>query len=257
MQEETIEYSNKRIKQTFCKKENIYQVLDSIKEKRQAEIDRSIEQSMSTGKATLMFTKNYQQAIFVKLNTIFRLQYVLNETEAFNFYSREENFALKQINLFYEIIDYINSDIGIVYIPDRITLAAFFRVNIETWDKLVNDMGDLPDRIRDTLKGLDEYIISLATNGVESDSIKNSALKRLEMKTKYGGHGVEYANPLGTDNIIIDDKRQSIRGKLGSGGKYNFSSITAPKVNESERIEEITLEEDQPKEKQVETKEEK
>lgn len=248
MQEETIEYSNKRIKQTFCKKENIYQVLDSFK----VQMEEEIFNNVTSNKPIL---KNFQQSLFVKLNTIFRLQYVLSETEAFNFYSREDTFTIKQVNLFYEIVDYINNEIGVVYIPDRLTLAAFFRVNIDTWEMLVNDMSELENRVRDTLKGLDEYIISLATNGVESNTIKQTALKRLEMKSKFGGHGVEYANPLGATNLIIDDKRQSIKGKLGNGGKYNFANITAPKENDPETLDiaDITLEEE-PEEKKVEEK---
>ena len=231
MQEESMIYINMQIKNTFCKRESLFEVLDKFKIQKELDVGAC----MSSG---IPVYKNYKQSLFVKLNTIFRRQYILSETEAFNFYRAEEDFTLEQAQLFMDIIDYASNDVGIEYVPDRLTVASFFRVSAEVWDKLVNSSSyELPERVAYTFKSLDEYIISSATTGVENGVLKTAALKRLEMKTKFGGHAIEYANNDFGNNLIIEDHRKSIKGKLGSGGKYNFID------NKESSTAKITIEE--------------
>lgn len=228
MQNETIAYKNEMIKKSFVKRDDIMALLTKFKE--QVDLDSQLAMQ------GVPIMKSYKQALFVKLNTVYRRQPILDETDAYNFYNAEPEFTFEQVNLFYDIIDYANDKVGILYVPDRITVASFFRVNIDVWDMLING-GGLNYEIAQLFKAVDEYLISSATTGVEVGVLKNTALKRLEMKNRFGGHGVEYSY---TPNDIIEastKKMQSIRGKLSAGGKYNF--IEAKEVNEEKEPEEI------------------
>lgn len=229
MQNATLLYNNERIKSSFCKREDIMLVLNKFK--MQKEIDL---QMVASG---IPVQKSLKQSLFVKLNTVFRRQYLLDEVEAIAFYNSELEFTLNQIQLFYDIIDYANDELGIVYVPDKLTLCAFFRVNAETWEALITSEA-VNYSLSMNFKALDEYIISSATTGVETKVLSQAALKRLEMKTRYGGHGIEYSSQDNGAGVVIDRKMQSIRGKLGIGGKYNFLDQPEETTTGQKQVEE-------------------
>lgn len=189
------------IKSTFISRENVIDALAKLKSQIELEVETSARQDKAL----------YRQQVFIKLNVIFRRQIVMLEEEATNFYNNNEYFLNDRINLLYEIIDYVNNEIKIAYIPDKLTLCSYFRVTAETWESLVNNYSLLKDNIRTKFSSLEEFVISLTTTGVEIGQLKQSAFDKLKLKGKFGGSNIEYfsSQKFSPENVITISENQT------------------------------------------------
>ena len=211
-----------QIKDTFVKKDDIDMALYSIKSKITMEIE---EVDSQNAKSNIM--KSWKNKIVIKLNTIFRRQLILDGTEAIKFYSTENEALNERVNLLFHIIEYINEELNIDYIPDRLTICAFFRINAEVYDKLVNDISaEISTECQATFRNIEEFIISLTTNAIENRVVNGYAWKRMQLQSKYGGNeikSVESSNPNLKSAVVITTSSE-VSKRMGT--TYNFEELT-------------------------------
>lgn len=206
--------TNDEIMSTFVREDDIYNVIGKLKSHIQTEIDTSPRQDKAL----------YRQQVFIKLNTIFRRQIQLTEQEAIQFYESNQYFLNERINLFYDILDRVNTDINVAYIPDKLTLCAFFRISAETWDDFIVHFA-IKENIRKLFLSLEEFVISMTTTGVEIGQLKDSALNRMRLKGKFGGNNIEYhevARPTNNGFITVQDQAQEANSIVN---KYDFEKL--------------------------------
>ena len=228
--------TNEEIKKYFCKPDDLWKVLykfeADIKQNEDKLLDSADEDDYKNTASILQALKgSYKQKIFVKLNYIFRLQLPLSDSEAEMFYNDQENFTFiyDRYKLYYNIIEYINNEMDILYIPDKMTTCAFFRISPDMWTTFLN-YGNLNDsRVKGIFESIESFLISSITTGVENGQLNKQAWRKLELKGKYGGNDVEYSvnNQQGNQSVLtaISNKHQELENKLK--GKYNFI-IEAP-----------------------------
>ena len=126
----------------------------------------------------------------------------------------------EQIDLLYFIIDQVNTLMGITYIPDKLTVCSFLRINAETFDFMQTDATIEPG-VQEIFNNLNEFLLSLTQMGLESGSLNRYAWERLQLKNKYGGHGIEKkVNTESQTTLIVST---DIQRKLSSD--YDFSKM--------------------------------
>lgn len=218
--------SNERIYESFCNADDVWAVLYRFEEAIKTNLF-NVEDVSDDKKKTAQYisalSNSYKQKIFVKLNYIFRRQLVLSEEEASNFYNDEdyEEFVFSRFTMLYDIIEYINNDMGILYIPDKLTICAYFRISADLWTTFIN-YGNLKEDIKKLFVSVEEFIISSTTTGIENGLLNASAWRKLELKGKYGGNEVGYSTtrvPQQQADPVIE-KQKELEHKLKN--KYDF-----------------------------------
>ena len=220
--------SNQRIYESFSDTNDLWSVIYKFDEDIKQNTNNILvgsEDIKQTGKLITALKNSYKQKIFVKLNFIFRRQMLLTEQEATNFYNDEEylEFIQDRITALYDVIDYINNDMGVLYIPDKMTICAYFRISADLWTSFIG-YGNLNETVRNMFIALEEFIISATTTGVENGFLNSIAWKKLELKGKYGGNDVSYSTTnIGGQRQIVDpvvEKQKELEHKLKN--KYDF-----------------------------------
>lgn len=208
------ELTDDEIMATFVSEDDLINVIARLK----AQIEQEVEMSLRQDKAL------YRQQVFMKLNLIFRRQIVLSEEEAMNFYTRNTRFLKERLNLFYDMLDKVNNEIKVAYIPDKLTACAFFRVSAETWGRLIKDYS-VKEEVRNTFQSLEEFIISMTSTGVEIGQLKESAIRRMTLKGKFGGNELEYHDSFKDrrpEAITVAEQNQEV-GYIAT--KYDFEKL--------------------------------
>ena len=214
--------NNAEILSTFTTKDDLLRVIASLKNQIELEIEASEIKDKSL----------YRQQVFVKLNLIFRRQIVLSEEEAKEFYENNPFFFEERVNLFYELIDMVNNEIKVAYIPDKLTLCAFFRITAETWDSFVSPYADLKDSIKRVFISLEEFIISMTTTGVEIGQLKPIAFEKMKLKGKFGGNNIEYhQNPKINSATVITMQEAANKESSFIASKYDSFQKLENKVD--------------------------
>ncbi len=217
--------NNVEILSSFITKDDLLRVISSLKN----QIELEIEASEIKDKAL------YRQQVFVKLNLIFRRQIVLSEDEAKDFYESNPFFFEERVNLFYELIDMVNNEIKVAYIPDKLTLCAFFRITAETWDNFVSSYSTIKESIRRTFVSLEEFIISMTTTGVEIGQLKPIAFEKMKLKGKFGGSNLEYhQNPKINSATVITMQEAANKESSFIASKYDAFQKLENKVDKTE-----------------------
>jgi len=214
--------SNFDIGRGFLKREDILKLLDDCKNR--ADITSSMDLE---GKILAKLLKGVQQTIAIRLRVAFQRQIQLDFAEACSYYNSNIEELNVKIDLFYYIIDYLN-DIGITYIPDKLTTGAYFRVSVETFELLMTD-AQVDPAVQKLFRTLDEFILSLTQTGLETGALNSYAWQRLHLKSKYGGHEIstpESSQPKQT--VIITNE---IQRKLKNN--YDFTKM----ISETEKQE--------------------
>ena len=220
--------SNQRIHDSFCEINDLWSVIYKFEEDIKQHSDNILvgsEDVKQTGKLISALKNSYKQKIFVKLNFIFRRQMILTEQEATNFYNDEDylEFIQDRITALFDVIDYINNDMGVLYIPDKMTICAYFRISADLWSSFIG-YGNLNETVRNMFIALEEFIISATTTGVENGFLNSIAWKKLELKGKYGGNDVSYSTSnVGNQRQVVDpviEKQKELEHKLKN--KYDF-----------------------------------
>lgn len=214
-----------QIRDSFIKENDIHNNLYTFKTKIDNDIT-SCENAIERKKVTA----SYKQKIFVKLNTIFRRQIILNTEEAIGFYTRNIDVLYERIEIFFGILDYIGDNLDIDFIPDRLMLCAYFRIDADTFDILLNDArADITDSVRACFKNIEEFTLSLTTNAIENGLINQSAWKRLSLKARFGGNEVESVNDSfvkGRGTVLLSSSEE-VEKRLGTS--YNFKELEIEK----------------------------
>lgn len=202
-----------QVLQTFISREDVIRVIANLKSQIELEAETSKRKDKSL----------YRQQVFVKMNLIFRRQIVLTEKEACDFYNSHYSFLKDRVDLFYEIIDKINNDINVAYIPDKLTLCSFFRVSAEIWENFINNYS-VDEKVRSLFLSLEEFIISMTTTGIEIGQLSPSAFNKMRLKGKFGGNNLEYhEQPRSTAQTIINMQESTETKYLAN--KYNFKQL--------------------------------
>lgn len=211
-----------QIKDTFVKKDDIDMALYSMKNK----IDMDLN-TCDSASARTNILKSWKNKVVIKLNTIFRRQLILDGEEAIKFYSSESESLNERIDILFYIIEYINEDLKIDYIPDRLTLCAYFRINADVYDKILNDISaEISAECQAQFRNIEEFILSLTTNGIENGTLNGYAWKRMQLQAKYGGNeikSVESSNSNMKSAVVITTSSE-VSKRMGT--TYNFEELT-------------------------------
>ena len=179
--------SNLQIKMTFVKKEDVENILYKYKAQMENDMDIAENQSQKNKLA-----KAYRQKIFTKINMIFRRQIVLDTEEAIKFYSEDEDTLDERIDLFFKIIEIINDDLNIDFIPDRLIICAFLRISADTYNVILQEpRADISPNLKNQIRNLEEFVISMTTNGLEQGVLNGCAWKKMQLKAEYGGNEIK------------------------------------------------------------------
>ena len=208
--------SNFDIQRGFLKKEDIDKLLIDFQNRASITDDMDLD-----GKVMAKLFKGVQQTTAIKLRIAFQRQIQLDFNEAVQYYNAHLEELKERIDLFYYILDRIN-DLGITYIPDKLTVGAFFRVSVETFESLMTD-AQVELEVQKQFRILDEFILSLTQTGLETGALNSYAWQRLQLKAKYGGH--EIAKPETSDKKQTLVITSEIQRKLENN--YDFTKMIA------------------------------
>lgn len=210
-----------QIRDTFVNKDSLHNTLFTYKAK--IENETTLCKNIFEKKKVVA---SYKQKIFVKLHTIFRRQIILDREEAIAFYGRNLDILNDRIELLYDTLNFINEELDVDFVPDRLLLCAYFRIDAETYDVLLNDVrADITESVRLAFKSIEELMLSLTTNAIENGLVNQSAWKRLSLKSKFGGSEVQTVNDKigkGGETILITSSEE-IEKRLGTS--YNFKEL--------------------------------
>lgn len=220
--------SNLQIKMTFVKKEDIENIL--YKYKAQMENDMAIAENQSQKNK---LAKAYRQKIFTKINMVFRRQIVLDTEEAIKFYSQDEDTLDERIDLFFKIIEIINDDLNIDFIPDRLIICAFLRISADTYNIILQEpRADISPNLKNQIRNLEEFVISMTTNGLEQGVLNGFAWKKMQLKAEYGGNEIKSveSNPIKQNSIVITTGAE-VQKRMTTN--YNFPELLENKENDN------------------------
>ena len=204
---------------SFATEETINNCLYALKTK--IEFEKAACESITQKKR---ICDSYKQKVYAKLTTILRRQIFLDTEEAIAFYGKNINVLNDRINLLFNIIDSINDDLDVTFIPDRLFICAYFRINAETFDTILNDpRADIPSEMRMTFRNIEELILSMTTNAIENGNLGQSAWKRLTLKSKFGGNEVQSVEANNVANSVIISNVDEVAKRLGTS--YNFKEL--------------------------------
>ena len=157
---------------SFATEETINNCLYTLKTK--IEFEKTACESITQKKR---ICDSYKQKVYAKLTTILRRQIFLDTEEAIAFYGKNINVLNDRINLLFNIIDTINDDLDVTFIPDRLFICAYFRSNAETYDVILNDpRADIPSEMRMTFKNLEELILSMNYKSLQLYEMQSTQL---------------------------------------------------------------------------------
>jgi len=212
---------------SFATKETINSTLYSIKTK--IDFDKSSCEELTPVKRKKI-CELYKQKIYTRLTTILRRQIFLDTEEAIKFYCNNINILNERMNILLEIIDFINDDLDVTFIPDRLFVCAFFRINAETYDILLNDIRvDITDQVRKIFTNLEELILSMTTNALENGNLGQSAWKRLSLKAKFGGSEIRTVENNSIPGKVILATTEDVTKRLNTS--YNFAELELEENN--------------------------
>lgn len=216
--------NNYDIDRSFLKKEDIDNLLNDFKNR----VDVTNELDI-TGKVRTKLIRGISQVVATRLRIAFQRQIQLDQKEALNYYNAHISTLRERISLYYYILDYIN-DIGITYIPDKLTTGSFFRLSADVFDFMLKD-AQVDEEVQKEFNGVNEFILSLTQIGLETGALNSYAWYRLQLKNKFGGH--EVAKPETTDNkptfVITGD----IQRKLAND--YDFTKMLESNDNKDKQ----------------------
>ncbi len=127
----------------------------------------------------------YVSMIYNNLSTIFLKWGLLEEHIAIKKYKTIGVLQSEWFD-FLDIIQKINN-IGIVFIPDKIMLAAYLQIDIETFDKFRTDSDIVVSKMVNTMNA---HLVALKINASETGERKDKATIE-NLKIKNFGHAVE------------------------------------------------------------------
>ena len=212
------------IKMTFVSKQSIDEVLYKYKTKMNMDMVDCENQRQRNGLAIA-----YRQKIFTKLNTIFRRQILLDGEEAIKFYSENSDVLDERINLFFDIIDYINDELNIGFIPDRLFTCAYLRIDTDTYDTMLNDIrADISANLKSQIKNLESFVISMTMNGIENGVVNGYAWKKMQLKSKFGGNEIQSVeSQTFKANGILLTNGEEVKKRMNTS--YNFPELLEDK----------------------------
>lgn len=216
-----------QIKDTFVKRDDIDMALYSMKTKIDLDLNTCDSQSAKTN-----ILKSWKNKVVLKLNTIFRRQLVLDGVEAIKYYSTNIDSLNDRIDLLFHIIEYINEDLKVDYIPDRLTLCAYFRINADVYERLLNDVSaEISAECQAQFRNIEEFILSLTTNGLENGTLNGYAWKRLQLQSRYGGSEIKTVenNSGNLKNAVVITTSAEASKRMET--KYNFAELTLDDEN--------------------------
>lgn len=218
--------TNLQIRDSFIEREEILNVLYSYKTKMNFDFS-SCENQKQKNKVA----KEFKQKIFTKLNSIFRRQIILSCDEAIKFYSDNEDVLKERIDIFFEIIEYISEQLDIVLIPDRLFVCSYFRIDAETYNIILNDpRADVGNMLKIQFRNLEEFIISMTTNGLENGELTGYAWKKMQLKAEYGGNEIKSVEAnMQKGNSIVITTSEDVQKRLNTS--YNFPELLEKKDN--------------------------
>lgn len=220
--------SSMQIKMTFVNKEDIYKILYKYKSQMQFDI-KECENQTSRNKVA----KSYRQKLFTALSIAFRRQIILSTEEAIKFYSNDDDILEERINLFFEIIEFIQDEMDMDFIPDRLFVCAFFRISAETYQTILADpRADISQNLKNQIHNLEEFIISMTTNGLEQGVVNGFAWRKMQLKAEYGGNEIKAveSSPQRNTQLVITT-REDVQKRMGTN--YNFPELQQTKKEDN------------------------
>ena len=215
---------------SFATKETINGALYALKTRIDFDKSNVEELTINTKKK---ISDSYKQKVFVKINTILRRQIFLETDEAIKFYANNTIVLNERMDILFNMIDFINDDLDITFVPDRLFLCAFFRINAETYDIILNDARvDVTDELRRNFRNLEEMILSMTTNAMENGNLGQSAWKRLALKSKFGGNEIQRVESSSVPNKVILATAEDVTKRLNTS--YNFAELQLEENNKKE-----------------------
>ena len=135
----------------------------------------------------------------------------------------------ERIDLFFYIIEYINDTLNISYIPDRLMVCAFLRINAESYHALLNDpRADIGLNLRNQIKNLEELIISMTMNGLEQGEINGYAWKKMQLKGEFGGNEIKQVETFNNNSrTVLITSGEDVKKRMESS--YNFPELLEEK----------------------------
>lgn len=198
----------------FIKKEDIDLVLTKYSE--HAEVER-----LSCAPANRkQLEKDLRVQLALKLKIIFQRQIILTFQEAYQYYNANYKELMQRADNLYEMIDSINSTLNITFIPDKLLICSYFRVNAETFDKLLCD-AQVDPQVQTIFQNVNEFILSMAQIGLENGVLGSYTWNRLRLKSQFGGHEIEMHKEDKAPNLIIAST--DIQRKLAND--YDFTKL--------------------------------
>lgn len=216
--------SSQEIKNTFISKNDI----DNILFKYKAKIDVDMVECENQRQRNAMAI-NYKQKIFTSLNIAFRRQIILSTEEAVKFYTDNDDVLNERIKIFLDTIEYINDTLNIPYIPDRLMVCSFLRINADTYNTLLNDpRADIGLLVKTQIRNLEELIISMTMNGLEEGLISGYAWKKMQLKAEFGGNEVKQVETLSNQpRTVLLATGEEVQKRMKSS--YNFPELIEDK----------------------------
>ena len=182
-------------------------------------------------KVRMKLYRGVNQVCATRLRIAFQRQIQLDWKEAYEFYNSHIETLLDRLKLFYDILDKLN-DMGITYIPDKLTLCSFLRVGADTFDMLMTD-AQVEIEVQKVFRELNEFILSLTQIGLETGALNSYAWQRLQLKTKFGGHEISKPETERKEQMVIVSG--DIQRKLASD--YDFTKMIAESESTKEKKE--------------------
>lgn len=211
------------ITRSFIKEEDITKIINDFNNSRALELVDLPAMALGT------FEKKSRLKISLKLKIAFQRQVQLDFDEAYKYYGANISILNERILLLYDIIDKLN-EIGVAYIPDKLTVCSYMRVSADTFDKLLTD-AQVDTECQKGFNELNEFILSSTQIGLESGMLNNYAYHRLRLKAKFGGQEIEeHETKKEATPIVINAQ---IKRKLASD--YDFNKlISSDSTNDDE-----------------------
>lgn len=220
--------SSMQIKMTFVTKEDIYKILYKYKAQMQFDIEECENQTSKNKVA-----KSYRQKLFTALSIAFRRQIILSTEEAIKFYSNDDYELKQRMDLFFEIIEFIQDEMNMDFIPDRLFVCAFFRISAETYQTiLVDPRADISQNLKNQIHNLEEFIISMTTNGLEQGVVNGFAWRKMQLKAEYGGNEIKAVESYPQRNAqLVITTREDVQKRMGTN--YNFPELQQAKKEDN------------------------
>lgn len=211
------------IERGFINRQDLMRVLDDF--------ENTIDIERASVLPTLLKTldKKLKMQLGLKLKLVFQRQIQLTFDEAYQYYNTNIEMLNDRVELLYDVLEKIN-EMNISYVIDKLTVASYFRVDAETFDKLLND-ALVEESVQMIFKGVNELLLSIAQIGLESGVLNNYTWNRLQMKSKFGGQEIEMHKTENQKPTII--VATDIQRKLAND--YDFISMIESANNKDKK----------------------